>query len=103
MLPPSLPGPAPHIPVPEGAKERAVSGFLAVVLVCAAATPVDACDEAKAVDVRSVRVANELGCATGWQEIIARQGDGAGLEAGAYLKTACRRLPQAAGAPPAPR
>ncbi len=66
-----------------------MSGFLALVLVCASTVPVQACDEAKAVDVRSVRVANELGCATGWQEIIARSGD---EEPGTYVKTACRRI-----------
>ncbi len=80
-----------------------MGGFLAVVLVCAAATSVEACDEAAALEVRSVRVANELGCATGWQEIIARQGEGTELGSGAYLKTACRRLRAERAGPPLER
>jgi hypothetical protein len=66
-----------------------VNAFLAIVFVCAAGTPVEACDEDRALEVRSVRVANELGCTSGWQEIIARAEGGAGE--GTYLKTACRR------------
>ncbi len=63
--------------------------FFAIVFVCAATTPVEACDDASALDVRVVTVGNELGCTSGWQEIVARTGLQPGE--GTYLKTACRR------------
>ena len=66
-----------------------MSTFLAIVFVCAAATPVPACDQDTALDVRVVTVANELGCTMGWQEIMARAGESPGGDT--YLKTACRR------------
>jgi hypothetical protein len=69
-----------------------MSAFLAVVLVCAAATPVAACDDDTALEVRVVRVENELGCTMGWQEIMARAEAGTPAEGATYLKTACRRL-----------
>ncbi|WP_298959102.1 hypothetical protein [uncultured Methylobacterium sp.] len=69
-----------------------MNGFLAIVLVCAAAVPVPDCDEAHALDVRMTRVTNELGCALGWQEIVARSGLREDLGRDAYLKTACRRV-----------
>ena len=67
--------------------------FAAIVLVCLAATPRQDCDEATAIEVRSIRVDSELQCATGWQEIIARAGGGESVGAGTYLKTLCRRVP----------
>ncbi|GJD48547.1 hypothetical protein OPKNFCMD_1269 [Methylobacterium crusticola] len=69
-----------------------MDGFLAVVLVCAATVPVQDCTEATAADVRKVRVANEIGCAVGWQEIVARSDLREGLGRAAYLKTLCRRV-----------
>ena len=72
-----------------------MSTFTAIILVCLSSISPEACDETTAVEVRSTRVASELGCVTGWQEIIAR-GDAAG-EVGrtTYLKTMCRRSPPA--------
>ena len=67
--------------------------FLAIVLVCSAAVSIETCDEAQAIDIMSVRVANELHCTMGWQEIIARSSLREGVGAGTYLKTACRRVP----------
>ncbi|KAA0125716.1 hypothetical protein CIW48_01030 [Methylobacterium sp. P1-11] len=68
-----------------------MNAFIAVVLVCANGIAQDACTDAQALEVRKVRVANELGCATGWQEIIARTELREEIGKTAYLKTACRR------------
>ena len=65
--------------------------FLAIVLVCPIALSAEACDDAKAIDVLSIRVENELGCTIGWQEIIARSGLREGLGETTFLKTLCRR------------
>jgi hypothetical protein len=67
-------------------------GFAAILLVCLAPLPRERCTEATAVDVRSVVVDNELGCATGWQELIARAGGEVRGDAATYLKTVCRRV-----------
>ncbi|MCF4125084.1 hypothetical protein [Methylobacterium sp. SyP6R] len=69
-----------------------MNGFLAVVLICAQAIPVQDCEEANATDVFKTRVASEIGCATGWQEIIARSQVRDGIGQTAYLKTQCRRV-----------
>ncbi|KAA2237477.1 hypothetical protein [Salinarimonas soli] len=69
-----------------------MSVFLAVVLVCATATPVEACDDTTALEIRTVKVENELGCTMGWQEIMARATGDTPAEEGTYLKTACRRV-----------
>jgi hypothetical protein len=69
--------------------------YVAVVLVCLAATSREACDETTAVEVRAVRVESELRCTMGWQEIIARGGDHE-VGAGTYLKTVCRRAAEPA-------
>jgi hypothetical protein len=69
-----------------------MNGFLAVVLICAATVPVQECEEATATDVLKTRVASEIGCATGWQEIIARSEVREGVGRTAYLKTQCRRV-----------
>jgi hypothetical protein len=45
----------------------AEASFAAVLLVCLASTPREACTEDSAADVRSIAVENELGCAVGWQ------------------------------------
>ena len=68
-----------------------MSGFAAIVLICVAATPVQQCDENSALVLRSTHVNNELGCSTGWEEIIARGGLRESLKGGAYIKTLCRR------------
>ena len=69
-----------------------MNAFIAVVLVCANGLAQEACTDAEALEVRKVRVANELGCATGWQEIIARTERREEIGKSAYLKTACRRV-----------
>jgi hypothetical protein len=69
-----------------------VGSFAAIVLICLASTGREACDESTAVEVRSIRVESELGCATGWQEIIARAGGEPGVGSATYLKTLCRRV-----------
>ena len=68
------------------------TGFAAILLVCLASTPKAACDERTASDVRSIVVDNELGCATGWQELIARTSGDRRSRAPVYLKTLCRRV-----------
>lgn len=65
--------------------------FAAILLVCLASVPRDRCDEDTATDVRSIEVENELGCATGWQELIARAPEERPGDAPVYLKTVCRR------------
>lgn len=69
-----------------------MNGFLAVVLICANTVPVQECEEASATDVFKIKVASEIGCATGWQEIIARSEVREGVGRTAYLKTLCRRV-----------
>ena len=66
--------------------------FIAVVLVCANAIPIESCSDERASEVRKVRVSNELGCTNGWQEIISRTDIGEEIGKTAYLKTECRRV-----------
>ena len=68
-----------------------MASFTAVVLVCLLPVQPDACDETSAIDVLSTSVTSELGCATGWQEIIARGSLREGLGEKFYLRTLCRR------------
>ena len=68
-----------------------VQGFQAIVLICLAGTPTQDCAEANAVVYQSIHVDNELGCSTGWEEIIARGGLKESLAGGNYIKTLCRR------------
>ena len=49
----------------------------------------------QASEVRKVRVANELGCTNGWQEIIARTDLRDEVGKTSYLKTECRRVKNA--------
>ena len=67
-------------------------GFAAILLVCLATLPRQACDETTAIEVRSIVVDNELGCAMGWQELLARAPERPPGEAPTYLKTMCRRI-----------
>ncbi|WP_375463801.1 hypothetical protein [uncultured Methylobacterium sp.] len=69
-----------------------MNAFLAVVLVCANGIPQESCTDDKALEVRVVRVANELGCTNGWQEIIARTDRRDEIGKTSYLKTECRRV-----------
>jgi hypothetical protein len=70
---------------------EADESFTAVVLVCAASVPPQACDESRALDAISTRVDNEFGCLRGFQETMARGGLREGLGEGLYLKTECVR------------
>jgi hypothetical protein len=74
-----------------------MDGFQAIVLVCLASTPKPDCVESNAIDVMSTHVANELGCTSGWQEIIARgalkERMGTTNPGGeTYVKTLCKRV-----------
>ncbi len=76
-----------------------MSMFTAVVLVCQlTTTPPSACNESNAIDLISTPVRSELGCARGWQEVIARGALREGFGKGLYLKTLCRRNLQASRA-----
>ncbi len=68
-----------------------MDSFAAIILICLSATPADQCTEKTAVDVMSERVDNELGCASGWQEVIGRSALRDEIGKTAYVKTLCRR------------
>lgn len=65
--------------------------FVAVILICLNSVPADQCDEKTALDVMSTVVENELGCASGWQEVIGRSALRAEIGKTAYVRTICRR------------
>ena len=67
-----------------------MDGFQAIILVCLKGTPADQCTEQNAVEVLSTHVANELGCLTGWQDVIARSAQGRDTGQ-TYVRTLCRR------------
>lgn len=67
-------------------------GFQAIILVCLASVPPAACNEETASEIHSQHVANELGCLTGWQDVIARSAQAADMDDGqTYVRTLCRR------------
>ena len=65
--------------------------FVAVLLVCAMPVVTESCTENTAVDRIAVIVASELGCTTGWQEMIARGSLRDGIGDRFYIKTLCLR------------
>ena len=67
--------------------------YEAIVLVCLIAVSPKECTSATAVDIFSTRVQSELGCATGWQEIVARSALRGDIGTTTYVKTLCRRIP----------
>ena len=69
----------------------AVQEFVAIILICANAVPADRCDETTAIDVMSTVVENELGCFSGWQDVIARSALHEAIGKTAYVRTICRR------------
>jgi len=78
-----------------------MASFSAIILICLVSVPQEDCNEKTAVDVMSIHVASEMGCATGWQEIVAHSALPERLGSSAYLKTVCRidrREPQPGGA-----
>ena len=68
-----------------------MSGFVAIVLICQMSLAPDDCTEATARDVMSIRVDNELGCTSGWQDVVARSAFADDIGKGSYVKTLCRR------------
>jgi hypothetical protein len=72
-----------------------MSGFVAIILICQMSLPSDACTEASARDVMSMGVDNEIGCTTGWQDVVARSPLADDIGKGSYVKTLCRRAEQA--------
>jgi hypothetical protein len=66
--------------------------FVGVILICLTSVSPSDCDEKTAVDVLSNKVASELDCATGWQEVIGRSALRDEVGRTAYVKTLCRRL-----------
>ena len=65
--------------------------FVAIILICLNTVPIEQCDERTAADVMSTVVENELGCASGWQDVIARSPLGREVGTTAYVRTICRR------------
>jgi len=65
--------------------------FVAIILICLNTVPIEQCDERTAADVMSTVVENELGCASGWQDVIARSPLGREVGSTAYVRTICRR------------
>jgi hypothetical protein len=74
-------------------------GFVAIILICQISLPPDACTETSARDVMSVRVNNEIGCTSGWQDVVARSPLADDIGKGSYVKTLCRRAEPAPGQP----
>jgi hypothetical protein len=68
-----------------------MTGFQAVILICLNSVPSDQCTEATATDVLSKHVETELGCASGWQEVIGRSAQAYEIGHDAYVRTICRR------------
>ena len=65
--------------------------FTAILLICSTPVVPGTCNEASAIDLISTNVASELGCTTGWQELIARGSLREGIGERFYIKTLCRR------------
>ena len=65
--------------------------FVAIILICMNSVAIEQCDERTAADVMSTVVESELGCATGWQDVIARSPLGREVGTSAYVRTICRR------------
>jgi hypothetical protein len=68
-----------------------MNGWVAVALICQVSVPPESCTEDTARDVMSVRVDSEIGCASGWQDVIARSALADDIGRTAYVKTECRR------------
>ncbi len=70
-----------------------MAGFVAIALICQVSLAPADCTEATAQDVMSVRVDSELGCTTGWQDVVARSAFAKDIGTTSYLKTLCRPAP----------
>ena len=66
-------------------------GFQAIILICLTGIPADACTEATATEVLSKHVESELGCVSGWQDVIARSAQARDVGQQVYVRTLCRR------------
>lgn len=62
-----------------------------ITLICLASVPSDQCTEATATDVLSKHVDSELGCSTGWQDVIARSAQAYDIGGDVYVRTLCCR------------
>jgi hypothetical protein len=69
-----------------------MTGFVALLLICQISVPQVACTEETARDVMSIHVDNELGCISGWQDVVARSAFAQDIGKTAYVKTRCRRV-----------
>jgi hypothetical protein len=67
--------------------------FVAIILICLNSVPAEQCDDKTALDVQSTVVENELGCVTGWQDVIARSSLRQDIGTTAYVRTRCERHP----------
>jgi len=70
---------------------QGMTGFQAIILICLNSVPSDQCTEATATDVLSKHVETELGCASGWQEVIGRSAQAHEIGRDVYVRTICRR------------
>ena len=68
-----------------------MTGFQAIILVCLNSVPSDRCTEETATDILSKHVETELGCASGWQEVIGRSAQAYEIGRDSYVRTICRR------------
>jgi len=68
-----------------------MTGFQAIILVCLNSVPSDRCTEETATDILSKHVETELGCASGWQEVIGRSAQAYEIGSDSYVRTICRR------------
>ena len=66
-------------------------GFQAIILVCLASVPAEACNETTATEVLSKHVENELNCVMGWQDVIARSAQATDVGEQTYVRTLCRK------------
>jgi hypothetical protein len=77
-----------------------MTGFQAIILICLAAMPSDRCTEQTAVTVLSKHVDSELGCFSGWQDVIARSAQADGVGRDVYVRTICRESAERAAVLP---
>jgi hypothetical protein len=80
-----------HANVAFAEQRREMNEFIAIILICQVSLPPDRCTEDTARDVMSIRVDNELGCTSGWQDVVARTAFADDIGVGSYVKTLCRR------------
>ncbi len=66
--------------------------FVGIILICLNSVVPEACTEETAVDVMSKDVDSELGCLSGWQEVIGRSSLREGVGTTSYVRTICRRV-----------